>query len=90
MGAPDHHVAVVCIRRRVGAATPLELRVGIVGNVDSGKTTMVCSFGLVSNRIMSSLLLPVLLKWRRPCGGVTVPMLCLNRMLLWLLLNLEA
>lgn len=54
VGAPDHHVAVVCIRRRVGAATPLELRVGIVGNVDSGKTTMVCSFGLVSNRIMSS------------------------------------
>lgn len=41
VGAPDHHVAVVCIRRRVGAATPLELRVGIVGNVDSGKTTMV-------------------------------------------------
>lgn len=46
VGAPDHHVAVVCIRRRVGAATPLELRVGIVGNVDSGKTTMVRGFGL--------------------------------------------
>ncbi|KAI7839256.1 hypothetical protein COHA_006954 [Chlorella ohadii] len=41
VGAPDHHVADVCIRRRVGAAAPLEVRVAIIGNVDSGKSTMV-------------------------------------------------
>lgn len=34
-------VADVCIRRRAGTAPPLEIRVAIVGNVDSGKSTMV-------------------------------------------------
>ncbi|PRW56451.1 GTP-binding 1 [Chlorella sorokiniana] len=41
VGAPDHHVADVCIRRRVGAAAALEVRVAVIGNVDSGKSTMV-------------------------------------------------
>ena len=41
VGAPDMSVADVCIRRRVGSAPPLEVRVAVVGNVDSGKSTMV-------------------------------------------------
>ncbi|KAL4427868.1 hypothetical protein ABPG75_001957 [Micractinium tetrahymenae] len=46
VGAPDRSVADVCIRRRVvgdrgGAGAPLEVRVAVIGNVDSGKSTMV-------------------------------------------------
>ena len=45
LGAPDHAVADVCIRRRAGPAAggrePLEVRVAICGNVDSGKSTCV-------------------------------------------------
>ncbi|PSC69725.1 GTP-binding 1 [Micractinium conductrix] len=42
-GAPAPHAADVCIRRRGSASggTPLEVRVAIIGNVDSGKSTMV-------------------------------------------------
>lgn len=44
-GAPAPHAADVCIRRRGSASggTPLEVRVAIIGNVDSGKSTMVRS-----------------------------------------------
>lgn len=45
VGAPDSHAADVSIRRRVGAGPPLEVRVAIIGNVDSGKSTMVRSIG---------------------------------------------
>ena len=31
----------VCVRREVGSAPPLEIRVAVIGNVDSGKSTMV-------------------------------------------------
>lgn len=46
MGAPDRAVADVCIRRRIagdrgGTGSPLEVRVAVIGNVDSGKSTMV-------------------------------------------------
>ena len=43
VGAPDHHVADVCIRRRVGAAPPLE--VGPPGWVrqEHGCVTDVCA-----------------------------------------------
>jgi GTPase SAR1 family protein len=34
-------VADVLLRRRVGHGAPLEVRVAVVGNVDSGKSTMV-------------------------------------------------
>lgn len=41
-GAPDMCTAHVSVRRRPGpGVSPLELRVAIVGNVDSGKSTMV-------------------------------------------------
>lgn len=38
---PPMACADVCIRRRCGVQPPLEVRVAIVGNVDSGKSTMV-------------------------------------------------
>lgn len=46
VGAPDRAVADVCIRRRIagdrgGSGAPLEVRVAVIGNVDSGKSTMV-------------------------------------------------
>ena len=41
VGVPDMHVADVCIRRRLGGGSPLEVRVAVIGNVDSGKSTMV-------------------------------------------------
>lgn len=34
---------VVRARANPGAVSPAELRVAIIGNVDSGKSTMVCS-----------------------------------------------
>jgi GTPase len=41
-GAKDMATADICVRRRPGeGVSPLELRVAIVGNVDSGKSTMV-------------------------------------------------
>ena len=41
-GNPDMSVCDVCVRRRPGnGVCPLEVRVAIVGNVDSGKSTMV-------------------------------------------------
>jgi GTPase len=40
-GAPDGHAADILLRRRAGVAPPVELRVAIIGNVDSGKSTMV-------------------------------------------------
>ncbi|KAL4858377.1 GTP-binding protein 1 [Chlorella vulgaris] len=41
LSGPPMHVADVLLRRRVGEAAPLEVRVAVVGNVDSGKSTMV-------------------------------------------------
>jgi GTPase len=41
LSGPSMHVADVLLRRRVGEAAPLEVRVAVVGNVDSGKSTMV-------------------------------------------------
>jgi len=41
-GGKDMATADICVRRRPGpGVSPLELRVAIVGNVDSGKSTMV-------------------------------------------------
>jgi GTPase len=41
-GAKDMATADICVRRRPGpGVSPLELRVAIVGNVDSGKSTIV-------------------------------------------------
>lgn len=40
-GKPDMATADVCVRRRAGTGPAVEIRVAIVGNVDSGKSTMV-------------------------------------------------
>ena len=40
-GDPDMAVADICARRRPGGHPPIEVRVAIVGNVDSGKSTSV-------------------------------------------------
>jgi GTPase len=35
------HTADVAVQRRAGMGTPLEVRVAVIGNVDSGKSTVV-------------------------------------------------
>jgi GTPase len=39
--APAGHVAHALLRRRSAVQKPLEIRVAVIGNVDSGKSTMV-------------------------------------------------
>lgn len=36
-----HYAADVLVRRRAGVKSPMEIRVAVIGNVDSGKSTMV-------------------------------------------------
>lgn len=40
-GREDLHVADVLVRRMAGVRSPVEIRVAVIGNVDSGKSTMV-------------------------------------------------
>ena len=40
-GREDLHVADVLVRRKAGQRSPVEIRVAVIGNVDSGKSTMV-------------------------------------------------